>query len=89
MRSVKTVRRTFPKAGGAAEEFAVEKQVSATDMSLRDSRKPYAAPQVSSIAPKSQASEETMISGSEVAAQRRKADTSMDMFRNMAKQIRK
>jgi hypothetical protein len=77
MRSVKSVKRTFPKTPGM-EEASIVKQVSASESSQKNGMveiaKPAQAPQTPAV---------------DEAAQRRRTDTSMDMFRNMAKGIGK
>ncbi|MDJ0650515.1 MAG: hypothetical protein QNJ60_17615 [Xenococcaceae cyanobacterium MO_188.B19] len=102
MRKSVRVRRTFPKTLKNKDGFAIEKQVSATeDVSLSD-RNPGFQTQsntffTTSPAPAAPAASETQETNSEVAnnisqptpEDRRQTDTSMDMFRNMARNIRK
>lgn len=86
MRSSKVVRRTFARKKGQTEEFESIKQVSALDaraLSEKGLPAPREAKPVNSFeSPK--ASEPGQF-------QRRtaKVDTSMDMFRNMAKDLKK
>ncbi len=91
MRTVKKVRRTYPKTVNNAE-IEMEKEVSS--MTMNNGELGAQVPKVSmgSIVTSTPA-ETTNGNGaaptnSEVTA-RRKADSSMDMFRNMAKDIRK
>lgn len=92
MKATKTIRRTFPKSAGSSGEFEVIQEVSALDKAVADSRK-GSIKQVVSSAPTSAPAETPSASAasttSQEAQERRKLDTSMDMFRNMAKDIRK
>jgi hypothetical protein len=101
MRSTKSIKRTYAKTVDSPEEKETVKQVSAMNKKIYEvgeARPTFSAPSVSAQngaapttssftptqptppAPKPQVDE---------AAQRRKTDTNMDMFRNMAKDIRK
>ena len=89
MRSAKRVKRTFPKtlSGQAA---AWDREISA--MEMRDSKlgpKPSIGSTVGAeLTVETNGSKPTVPTEVEVAA-RRKTDTNLDMFRNMAKEIRK
>ncbi|WP_008314639.1 hypothetical protein [Leptolyngbya sp. PCC 6406] len=79
MRTSKMVKRTFARKKGQTEEVEIVRQVSAMDkVDVRDQSQQSqpGAPQASQP------------SGSE-QANRRTADSSMDMFRNMARNIKK
>ncbi|MGG6297483.1 hypothetical protein ACQ4M4_24065 [Leptolyngbya sp. AN02str] len=91
MRTAKAVRRTFPKTIGNGGEFEQTVQVSSMGVvkpgtpSMNGSA-PSAPTFINSTtsqpsAPATQSQDQT--------AERRRTDTSMDMFRNMAKDIRK
>jgi hypothetical protein len=91
IRESKKIRRTFPKSASGGEEFEIVKEVSSQEKSIQDSRtgmKTFSAPTTANnpaITAQSSSASET----SEAAQARRKADNSMDMFRNMAKDIRR
>ncbi len=79
MRKSKKIRRTFPKTASQPEEKELLMEVSATTMknaSLNGQVEEVNTPE--SLTPKV-----------DEAAERRRTDTSMDMFRNMAKGIKK
>lgn len=81
MRSSKTVRRTFARKKGVSEELESIKQVSALDsVSLRKDGVPM---------PKGNQSTSNGTAQSFPKTERRKADSSMDMFRNMARDLKK
>lgn len=88
MRSTKVVKRTFARKKGQTEEMESVRQISAMDKRELDERgltsQNGSAPQTSSFTPETKKEEESSF-------QRRtaKTDTSMDMFRNMAKDIKK
>lgn len=89
MRSVKRVKRTFPKTL-KGQTAALEREISA--MEMRDSK---LGPQPSigstvgaNLTVESNGSKPSIPTEVEVAA-RRKADSNLDMFRSMAKEIRK
>jgi hypothetical protein len=96
MKQVKTVRRTFPKTVGTKDHFEMIERVSAMDKAIYDSRNPYGQPPASGSSA-SQASRSasstpqasSASSASPEAQERRRVDTSMDMFRNMAKKVGK
>jgi hypothetical protein len=82
MQTSKKVKRTFPKTVSQPEEMALIQEVSAMDQRIvAEGAESAAMPMRETPAP-------SIASNSE-AAERRRTDTSMDMFRNMAKQIRK
>jgi len=97
MRTSKKVRRTFPKTVNN-EEMELEKEISSMNAS-----KPNLGTQVPKVSIGSVVSSNPTTSTSSSAnsstngaapkdvevSQRRKADSSLDMFRNMAKDIRK
>lgn len=90
MKTSKTVRRTFPKTLDQPEELELIQQVSAMDRIVEGETQstmvspfgsvvPEAAPEAAPEAPKAVAP----------AEERRSADSSMDMFRSMARDIKK
>jgi hypothetical protein len=85
MQASKKVKRTFPKTLDQPEEQEFVQEVSAMDRVVEgkaataSSAMPLAEPQ----------QQNSTASSSDEAVERRRMDTSMDMFRNMAKQIRK
>ena len=89
MRKTKRTRRTFPKTVGNKGGFAIEHEVSATED--RSDSTPTFQPQPAPVSqPESTASGTTSEPAAQQApTQRRQADTSMDMFRNMAKKMRR
>lgn len=98
MRSVKTVKRTFAKKKGQSEHMESVRQISATTMSSVDENTGYSAPQSSwsstastSSTPAASSSSASKPAASVPSTPRRRAASSndMDMFRNMAKKIRK
>lgn len=85
MRTSKTVKRTFPKGGPRVRSISSDKDVDAnavnrstTNVSSTNQTFRPAAPPTNSTAPAVDSS-----------SNRRAPDDSMDMFRNMAKDIRK
>lgn len=78
MRTSKTVRRTFARKKGVQVELESIKQVSALEAKRLGEIKAAEAAQANSFAPKPEAS-----------PSRRQGDSSMDMFRNMAKDMKK
>ncbi len=85
MRKSKTVRRTFPKVqGGSGAELI--KEVSSEKMAEKN---PNEIPAYKSSSFASSNSEGESDSSFTPSQQKRKIDTSMDMFRKMAKQIKK
>ncbi|MGB3790784.1 MAG: hypothetical protein WA949_22445 [Phormidesmis sp.] len=99
MRSSKTVRRTFAKKKGQAEHMESVRQISSTaakslDANSNNSSGPSQAAatfnsySASSSAPKAEGSS-TASSSAPKPARRKPASSDMDMFRNMAKDIRK
>jgi hypothetical protein len=102
MRKAKRIRRTFPKTAGQPEEQEIEREISA--MTVFDEKGKVStvsgpATPESEIAPTFSKATENGTNGatfggvsdfqSEATQTRRKTDTSMDMFRNMAKKIGK
>ncbi|GAB4160416.1 MAG: hypothetical protein Fur0046_39540 [Cyanobacteria bacterium J069] len=78
MRSTKVIKHKFPKTAGNGGEFEVEYEVSSSDARFGNGL--GAASETTPTPPAAKAQE---------VAQRRTADTGMDMFRNMARDIRK
>lgn len=83
MRSSKVVKRTFPKTAGNKGEFEQVESISAMGKVKLDEMAVNG-----SAAPSTPATPSTP-NVNEATSQRRKTDTSMDMFRNMAKDIKK
>lgn len=83
MRTSKTVKRTFAKKKGMSEEMESVRQISAMQkMDLDESGRPKStSTQTSSGSPEA-ASEKPKV-------ERRQADSNLDMFRNMARDIKK
>lgn len=79
MRSTKSIRRTFPKAKDGSTPEVVQK-ISSLEKAADKGLIPSAMNTTTS---------QTSIEDTLKVAERRKADTSMDMFRNMARDIRK
>ncbi|MBD0336372.1 MAG: hypothetical protein ICV62_12855 [Cyanobacteria bacterium Co-bin13] len=83
MRTSKTVRRTFARKRGVAEELASVRQISAMEMQrLREDGTP-------DVTVNGQASYGAVAPKDDTVAKRRQLDSSMDMFRNMAKDMKK
>lgn len=83
MKASRTVRRTFPKTASEPEEKETIMTISAMQRTIANNgslvvSEPGATPTLKVEAPK--------VDG---AAERRRTDTSMDMFRNMARDIKK
>lgn len=78
MRSKKVIKHKFPKTAGNGGEFEVEYEVSSDNMKSGNGLQ-------GSTEPTSTSSEATPKPTNE----RRTADSSMDLFRNMARDIRK
>ncbi|MDB9529404.1 hypothetical protein PN498_25660 [Oscillatoria sp. CS-180] len=85
MRSTKVVRRTFAKKKGQAEELESVRQISALSRRALDEKGLIASQPEKKAEPSSSAQTET----SSFQRRNNKTDTSMDMFRNMAKDIKK
>ena len=83
MRTSKTVRRTFARKKGVTEELSSIRQISALEMQkLREDGTPE-------VSVNGQASYGAVTPKEDTVAKRRQLDTSMDMFRNMAKDMKK
>jgi hypothetical protein len=82
MRASKTVKRTFPKTASDPEEKAVTVEISAMTKRVNGTVQTSASSAEIASQPISKPQ-------SDVAAERRQADSSMDLFRNMAREIRK
>jgi hypothetical protein len=79
MRSAKSIRRTFPKTKDGKTPERIEK-ISSLEKAAEQGLIPTALNTTTS---------QSSIEDTLKVAERRKADTSMDMFRNMARDIRK
>lgn len=82
MRTSKKIRRTFPKTASSPEEMELIQQVSAMKME-KMGREGNQAESQSAMTPESSTPK------ANEATERRRTDTSLDMFRNMARDIRK
>ncbi|OUC12489.1 MAG: hypothetical protein B0A82_22180 [Alkalinema sp. CACIAM 70d] len=82
MRQSKKIRRTFPKSAGG-QEFEIIKDVSASEALFNSQNGGFSASSAASKA------NENGASSNQAAQERRKLDTSMDMFRKMAKDMRR
>lgn len=78
MRSKKVIKHKFPKTAGNGGEFELEYEVSSSDMKLGNGLQ---APTEPTVAPPENTPKAT--------SERRATDSSMDLFRNMARDIRK
>lgn len=88
MRTAKRVKRTFPKTA-SGQAAALEREISA--MELRDSKlgaQPAVGATLGANLTVDTGETKSLPTSVEVSV-RRKADTSLDMFRSMAKDIRK
>jgi hypothetical protein len=86
MRTAKTVRRTFPKAPGATEAYEMVQQVSSMDkLEVSTMNSAMTEP---SVAP-SDESAPSLSKTSNEAETRRSTDSSMDMFRKMARDMKR
>ena len=85
MRTPKTVRRTFPKTAGNGGEFEQVKVISAMDDTNGSGMNG------STVNPETNGSRpaEQPTPSSEAGDDRRRTDTSMDMFRSMARDMKK
>ncbi|MEB3355739.1 MAG: hypothetical protein VKK04_03270 [Synechococcales bacterium] len=83
MRTAKQVKRTFPKGNPRVRDVSALSDLDASGNSpAAPASQPMTPPTSESKAPEKKYEFDAV-------AQRRKTDTSMDMFRNMAKDIRK
>lgn len=82
MRMAKSVKRTFAKTVGNPDIKPLIQSVSATQRSVGASAAPV-NPNAGSFTP------DTKVPTKDEAIERRRADSSMDMFRNMARDIKK
>jgi hypothetical protein len=78
MRKARKVKKSFPSTKAWGEGFEVEEEISATQ---KNGFKPQQASASGSTNPSPEVKGEI--------SQRRKADSNMDLFRNMAKDMRK
>lgn len=90
MRKSVSVRRTFPKTLKNKDGFAVEKSVSATEMnngsSFNGNGSANSQNGFQAMSENNQAAQAKETNSTE---QRRQVDTNLDMFRNMARNIKK
>ncbi len=84
MRKSKTVRRTFPKTAGNKEGAELIQEVSSMKMAKKNQNQ-FSNPSGDSSTSISDSSS----SPPSFSSQNRKTDTNMDMFRNMAKKMKK
>ncbi|HEY9622546.1 MAG TPA: hypothetical protein V6C78_19460 [Crinalium sp.] len=84
MRSTKTIRRTFPKTRGNGEEFDLVQQVSALEAVKAEVKEASTTPVVDAT-PKPAAS----VKNQEPSPSAAVTDTNLDMFRRMARDIKK
>jgi hypothetical protein len=92
MRTPKTVKRTFPKTAGNGGEFEQVKVISAMDEMNGSSTNGSSMNSSSSFKPETNGSmpvEQPASPSSEEVSDRRRTDTSMDMFRSMARDMKK
>ncbi len=91
MRSTKTVRRTFAKKKGQTEHMESVRQISATKAAeVSDLRGMFdAAPQASSSNNNSSSNGTSSVVSTPTTPRRKASSGDMDMFRNMAKGLRK
>lgn len=78
MRSKKVIKHKFPKTAGNGGEFEVEYEVSSDDMKVGNDLSVPTEPTSTSAG-----------ATSKPANERRTTDSSLDLFRNMARDIRK
>lgn len=81
MQAVKSVKRTFPKTASQPEEMEITIQVSANKSLIGKNGKLDLTDAIVTVQPTA--------SQVDATAERRRTDTSMDMFRNMARDIKK
>lgn len=91
MRTTKSIRRSFPKAKLGSDN-AVVRNISATEISLANSvsvapttAKPTASPTAAPVSP----TEPSAKPAATESQNQRTSDSSMDLFRNMARDLRK
>ncbi|NER83535.1 MAG: hypothetical protein F6K42_29080 [Leptolyngbya sp. SIO1D8] len=84
MRSSKVVKRTFARKKGQTEELESVRQISATK---KQEMNEYGLPKQAK--PTATSTFETSKASESPQFERRQVDTSMDMFRNMAKDLKK
>ncbi|KAM3095231.1 hypothetical protein ACKFKF_25485 [Phormidesmis sp. 146-12] len=86
MRASKKVKRTFPKTVDQPDEMELVQEVSATKR-IVENGKQVTVP--NSVVMPQNAQQPVIEVKKDESVDRRKADSSMDMFRNMARDIRK
>ncbi|HIK53688.1 MAG TPA: hypothetical protein IGS37_00665 [Synechococcales cyanobacterium M55_K2018_004] len=84
MRSAKTVKRTFPRTATNGGEFEQVKRISAMDMQSVSGMN-----NVGNAASSNGTLSDATKARNEEVENRRRTDSSMDMFRNMARDIKK
>jgi len=89
MRSSKVVKRTFARKKGITEELESVRQISAMDMRKLDEKGLPAQSGTQSATNSSSFQPSSQNGASDFQRRTAKTDTSMDMFRNMAKDIKK
>lgn len=87
MRAVKKVKRTYAKTVENPEHMEQVKEISAMNGKISGGSNASSNGSTSSSEP--QSTQQSSAPKIDEAQQRRRTDTSMDMFRNMAKDIRK
>jgi len=81
------IRRTFPKTAGNPEEREYIVRVSSMGLERGNKLSSMSTPSTNGLGPTP--AQEPLKPQVDQTAERRKSDTSMDMFRNMARDIRK
>jgi len=89
MRSSKVVKRTFARKKGVTEELESVRQISAMDMRKLDEKGMLAQSGTPSTTNSSSFQPASQNGASDFQRRTAKTDTSMDMFRNMAKDLKK
>jgi hypothetical protein len=93
MRSTKSIKRTYAKSVDSPDEKATIKQVSAMNSKVYEASESAAKSTFVTPSASSQSNFSTPAPtpprSADAASERIKTDTSMDMFRNMAKDLRK
>ncbi|MGF1514776.1 MAG: hypothetical protein ACFB5Z_13930 [Elainellaceae cyanobacterium] len=87
MRTAKTVKRTFPKGDARIRSVSSDQDINAAESVTNSVPNSTPPAQMQSFRPAEPPS--NISKPSESTSERRKPDNNMDMFRNMAKDIRK
>lgn len=82
MRTAKTVKRTFARKRGQTEELESVRQISAMDSASLEEQQKRAEQPTSEVVSNGRVENETKF-------KRRTADSNLDMFRNMARDMKK